>query len=156
MNKIKRYFVFDWIVFSILCIVFCCSLVNYLSNGSFIFLNFNWEMGIIVIAVLCPIYFGKLIISTKLRERLIVEIIEEMTHYSFIVYNRQMVEVDKLLIPFKREKADYFLNNLFSSRMGTINFPESRSERFTIRVNDKKYYLVPPLFENDEPMLPLK
>lgn len=151
MNKISQYFAFDWGLISISAILLCYSLLNYLWNNNLMVLNFNWkESFIMVIAVLLPISTIKFFISTKLKSRLIIEIIDEQTYYSLVIYNQSKITIDKSMIPLEREEADYFLNNLFSNRMGTIHIIENKeSEKPAIvRVENRKYYLTPMLFEN--------
>jgi hypothetical protein len=140
------------LLFSVL--IFCYSLVNCLLIDPLVLFNFSWKAGFITASILLPISIAKFIIAHKVRTRLIIEILEESKYYSFIVYNQVKVKVDKLQTPLPKKEADYFLNDLISSSTGTIFLPNSRRERFIIIVENKRYYLIPALFENNVPMLP--
>ena len=149
LSKIAMYFDYDWFFLSVSIIAFGYFLINYFFRNSFMLSNLPRSEGLIMGVTFLTIFVFKRFISIKLRVRLIIEIIEDSKYYSLVVYDKSVITVDKAIIPLGRQEADYFINNLFSTRMGTINLPESRSERFIVIVDDKKYYIVPPLFESE-------
>jgi len=148
-KKIEFYFVYDWIFLSGSIITFVYFLLNYYFKNSFLLFNIPrlealiWAMSISIIFII------KYFISSKLRARLIIEIIEDSGYYLLTVYNKSVVRLDRAFIPLERQKADYFINTLFSNKMGTIHLYKKQSERFIVKIDNKKYYLVPPLFENE-------
>lgn len=149
-KKIKLYFFRDWILLSIAIIAMFYSLVNFMSNNSFVI--FGIDRGIsfffgIIWAIIFIIRF--FFISIKIKSRLIYEVIDEKKFYSLMLYNKSFINLDKTLIPLYKEKADYFLNSLFSTRLGTIHFPESKVERYIVEIDNRKYYFLPCLFEEE-------
>jgi hypothetical protein len=60
-----------------------------------------------------------------------------------------LVKLDKTLIPLSKGEADYYLNSLFSTRLGTIDLPKTKSERYVVEIDNKKYYFLPFLFETE-------
>ena len=149
LRKIASYFDYAWFFFSVSIIAFGYFLINYFFENSFIISNLPRLAGSIMGITFLTIFIPKRFISSKLRARLIIEIIEDSKYYSLIVYNKSVITIDKAIIPLDRQEADYFINSLFGNRMGTINLPETKAERFIVIVDDKKYYLVPPLFESE-------
>lgn len=147
-KKIKLFFAEDWILLSIALIVILYSLSNYISNSSFTIFGINRGKSLILGTILITIFIVKFFfISVKIKSRLIYEIIDENSFYSLILYNKSFVKLHKTLIPVYKEKADYFLNYLFSPN-GTINnLAKTKSERFVVIIDNKKYYFLPFLFE---------
>jgi hypothetical protein len=95
------------------------------------------------------LFIVKSFISNRLKTRLIYKVIDETKFYSLVIYNKTSVSLNKTLIPLPKEKSDYFVNSLFSPRLGTINLPKSKSERFVIIIDDNKYYFLPFLFDSE-------
>ena len=149
LRDIASYFDYDGFAFLVSIIAFGYFLINYFFGNSFTLSNLPRLVGLITGVAFSTIFIIKYFVSSKLRARLIIEIMEDSKYYSLIVYNKSVITVDKGIIPLDRQEADYFINNLFSTRMGTINLPETKAERFIVMVDDKKYYLVPPLFESE-------
>lgn len=150
LKKIRFYFVYDWVFLSGSIITFVYFLLNYMFNNSFLLFNIARLEALIWAISISIIFSIKYFISSKLRTRLIIEIIEDSGYYLLTVYNKSVVRVDKALIPLERQKADYFINDLFSNKTGTIHdLYNKQSERFIVKIDNKKYYLVPPLFESD-------
>ena len=147
-KKIKLFFAEDWILLSIALIVILFSLANYISNSSLAIFGINRGKSLIFGIILTSIFIIKFFfISIKIKSRLIYEVIDENSFYSLVLYNKSFVKLDKTLIPLYKEKADYFLNYLFSPN-GTINnLAKTKSERFIVEINNKKYYFLPFLFE---------
>jgi len=149
-KKIKLYFIQDWFVLSVAIIAMLYSLANYLSNNSFVIFNINREtilyFGMSVFIIFSIKFF---FISIKVKSRLIYEVIDEKSFYSLMLYNKTFIKLDKTLIPLYKEKADYYLNSLFSSRLGTIHLPKTKSERYIVEIDNKKYYFAPFLFEEE-------
>lgn len=147
-KKIKSYFVGDWFLLGAAIIAMFYFLVNYMSNNSFIISSIN-RVTILYFGTSLFIIFSIkfFFISMKVRSRLIYEIIDETQFYSLVIYNKTLITLDKTRIPIPKEAADYYLNSLFSTRLGTIYLPESKGERFIVEIDNKKYYFVPLLFE---------
>lgn len=145
-KKIRLFFLEDWILLSIVIIVMFYSLTNYISHDSFEILKINTREGLIWGTIFGIVFLIKFFISVKIKSRLIYEIIDEIFFYSLILYNKTCVKLDKTLTPLYKEKADYFLNSLFSPN-GTINLTPKNSERYIVEIESKKYYFLPLLFE---------
>jgi hypothetical protein len=149
LSKIALYFDYDWFFLFVSIITVGYFLINYFFKNSFIFSNIPRLTALITGIIFSTFFIIKYFISSKLRARLIIEIIEDSKYYSLIVYNKSVITVDKAIIPLDRQEADYFINNLFSNRMGTIHVYNKQSERFTVKIDNKEYYLVPALFESE-------
>ena len=93
-------------------------------------------------------YYNTNSISAKIKSRLIYEVIDEKKFYSLMLYNKTFVSLDKTLIPLYKDRADYYLNSLFGVG-GTINLTPSKSERYIVEIDNKKYYFLPFLFEEE-------
>jgi len=105
---------------------------------------------LIIDIVPSTIFIVKYFISIKLKARLITEIIEDSKYYALIVYNKTLIKVNKTSIPLERvRKSDFFVTVLFESRFTTISFEDKQPEKFIVKINNKKYYLVPRLFESE-------
>lgn len=149
-KKIAWYFTYDWIFLSVLIIMAGYFLINYFFNNSFILFNFARMQAFIMAIIILTIFIIKYFISSKIRKRLIVDIVDDSRYYVLTIYDKSVIKVDKALIPLERQKADYFINDLFSNKTGTIHdLYNKQSERFIVKIDNKKYYLVPPLFENE-------
>ena len=149
-KKIKLYFIENWYSLGFAIIAMLYSLVNYLSNNSFVIFSIDRELSLFVgitWAIIFSINF--FFISIKVKSRLIYEVIDETESYSLVIYNKTLVKLDKALIPLYKEEADYYLNSLFSSRLGTIHLPKTKSERYVVEIDNKKYYFLPFLFEEE-------
>ena len=149
-KKIKLYFAWDWIFLGAATIAMLYSLVNYKSNNSFVILSIDREISLyfsIIWFILFSVKF--FFISIKVKSRLIYEVIDEGIFFSLVIYNKTLVTLDKTLIPLYKEKPDYYLNSLFSNRLGTFNMPKTKSERFILEIDNKKYYFLPFLFEKE-------
>jgi hypothetical protein len=149
LKEIASHFYNDWFFFSVTIVAFGYFLINYFFGNSFIISNLPGLAGLIMGITFLTIYIPKRFISNKLRTRLIIEIVEDSKYYSLILYNKSVITVDKAIVPIEREEADYFINDLFGSRMGKIHLYNKQSERFILKIDNKKYYLVPALFENE-------
>ena len=147
-NKIKLFFLYDWVLLSIVIIVIFYSCANYISNDSLEILNINTVKGLLWGTIFGIVFLIKFFISVKIKSRLIYEIIDENFFYSLILYNKTCVKLNKTLTPLYKEKADYFLNSLFSPN-GTINLTPKNSERYIVEIDNKKYYFLPFLFEEE-------
>lgn len=148
-KRIKLYFAQDWILLSLAIIAMLYSLANYLSNNSFVIFRIDRGIslffGIVWVIIFIPKFF---IISAKIKSRLIYEVIDEKKFYSLMLYNKTFVSLDKTLIPLYKDRADYYLNSLFGVG-GTINLTPSKSERYVVEIDNKKYYFLPCLFEEE-------
>ncbi len=136
-NKIKIYFVRDWYGLGIAILIMSYSLIVDKRQS----LYFS---GILFIVFSIHFFF----IAPKVKSRLIYEVIEEPNFYSLIIYNKTVVTLDKKLIPVPKEGSDYYLNSLFVPN-GTINIPKAKAERFIVTIDNKKYYFLPLLFEEE-------
>jgi hypothetical protein len=146
-KKIKLFFAEDWVLLTIAIIAMLYSLVNYLSNNSFAIFSIDREISVYFGIIFLIIFIIKFFfISEKIKSRLIYEVIDEKKFYSLILYNKTTVSLDKTLVPLYKEKADYFLNYLFTPN-GTINLTPAKSERYIVEIDNKKYYFLPFLFE---------
>ena len=149
-RKLTWYFAKDWILLSISIILFGYFPVNYFFNNSFELFNIPWRKALIIDIVPSTIFIVKYFISIKLKARLITEIIEDSKYYALIVYNKTLIKVNKTSIPLERvRKSDFFVTVLFESRFTTISFEDKQPEKFIVKINNKKYYLVPRLFESE-------
>ena len=149
LRKIALYFAYDWILLSVSIITFGYFLINYFFKNSFKLFNIQFEDALIMAIILSTIFIIKYFFSFKLRARLITEIFEDSKYYSLIIYNKSLVMVDKACIPLERQRGDFFITNLFANKWGTIRLRGTRNEIFIIKIDNKKYYLVPPLFESE-------
>jgi len=148
-KKIKLFFAEDWILLSIAIFAMLYSLANYMSNNSFVIFSIDREISLYFGIIFSIIFIIKFFfISVKIKSRLIYGVIDEKNFYSLILYNKTSVSLDKTLIPLYKEKADYFLNYLFTPN-GTINLIPSKSERYVVEIDNKKYYFLPFLFEEE-------
>ncbi|QEC69948.1 hypothetical protein FRZ67_22590 [Panacibacter ginsenosidivorans] len=143
MKKIHLYFLYDWIVVLIPIALIFISLLNNLDDPFYQYWEKNLFLGI---WILVPII--KLWISKKIKDRLICEIVIEEKNVLLQIYNGSILKLDKSFIPLKKEKADYFINTLFSPKMGTIR--SYNKDILIVRVDYKKYYLAPGLFEQED------
>ncbi|HXU28416.1 MAG TPA: hypothetical protein VN698_14395 [Bacteroidia bacterium] len=149
-KKLALYFAQDWILLSISIILFVYFLVNYFFNNSYELFNIPWNKALIIDIVPSTIFIVKYFISIKLKARLITEIIEDSKYYALIVYNKALIRVDRASIPLERiRKSDFFVTVLFESRFTTIYFEGQRAEKFIVKINNKKYYLIPRLFDSE-------
>jgi len=113
-NKIKLYFIQDWFSLGFAIIAMLYSLVNYLSNNSFVIFRIDRGISLffgIVWVIIFSIKF--FFISIKVKSRLIYEIIDETEFYSLVIYNKTLLKLDRTLIPLYKEESDYYLNSLF-------------------------------------------
>jgi len=149
LKNIALYFAYDWIILSVSIITFGYFLINYFFKDSFKLFDIPRMDALIIAIIFSSIFIIKFFISSKLRARLIIEIIEDSKYYSLIVYNKSLITVDKAFIPLNRQKGDIFTTNLFGGRMSTINLGRKSAEIFIVKIDNKKYYLVPPLFESE-------
>jgi len=148
-KKIKLYFVQDWILLSIAIIAMLYSLANFLNNNSFVIFSIDRGISLYFGIVWVIIFISKFFfISVKIKSRLIYEVIDEKKFYSLMLYNKTFVNLDKTLIPLYKEKADYILNDLFGLN-STIRLPKTKSERYIVEIDNKKYYFLPFLFEEE-------
>ena len=149
-KKIKLYFNGDWLVLGAAIIAMFYSLANYVSNNSFVIFSIDRGKSLFFCAIFFIVFSIKFFfISIKVKSRLIYEVIDETNFYSLVIYNKTLVKLDKTLIPLYKGEADYYLNSLFSSRLGTINLPKTKSERYVVEIDNKKYYFLPFLFEEE-------
>jgi hypothetical protein len=148
-KKIKLFFAQDWFLLSVAVITIFYSLANYLSNNSFVIFKIHLDGSLLIFIISFFLFTVKFIISNKLKSRLIYEVIDETKFYSLVVYNKAVVTLDKTLVPLPKYKPDYFINSLFSTRLGTINLPGSKSERFVVKIDNNKYYFLPFLFDSE-------
>ena len=149
LKNIALYFAYDWILLFVSIITVGYFLINFIFKNSFKLFNIPWKDALIIGMIFSSIFIIKLFISIKLRARLIIEIIEDSKYYSLIVYNKSLITVDKAFIPLNRQEGDIFTTNLFGGRMSTINLGRKSAEIFIVKIDNKKYYLVPPLFESE-------
>jgi len=149
LKNIALYFAYDWILLFVSIITVGYFLINFIFKNSFKLFNIPWMDALIIGMIFSSIFIIKLFISIKLRARLIIEIIEDSKYYSLIVYNKSLITVDKAFIPLNRQEGDIFTTNLFAGRMSTINLGRKSAEIFIVKIDNKKYYLVPPLFESE-------
>jgi len=147
MSKIKLFFTIDWIVLSISILLIFYFLINYFSNNSFVF--FNIPISKFLIASLGLIFFFiiKFDSSLKIKARLITEIVDESSHYTFTTFNKSVITVDKPIMISLSRQTDFYLNRLFSPTIGTIHLTPNQCEKFILLTKNKKYYLVPTLFQ---------
>lgn len=147
MSKIRLFFTLDWIVLSLSIILIFYYLINYFSKNSFIF--FNVPILKCLIASLGGFFFFiiKFHISLKIKARLIIDIVDEPTHFTLTVYNKSVIKVNKPIGSFLSEETDFFLSRLFSPTIGTIHLTPNQCKKFILLTKNKKYYLVPTLFE---------
>lgn len=148
LKKIAWYFTYDWIFLSVLIIIAGYFPINYFFNNSFILFNFDRMQALIMAIIILTIFIIKYFISSKIRKRLIVDIVDDSGYYFLTIYDKSVIKVDKVFIPLERQNADYFINDLLGNRMG-IHLYNKQSERFIVKIDNKKYYLVPALFENE-------
>ncbi len=149
LGEIASYFDFDKFCVSVSIIAFCYFLINYFFNNSFIFLDISRLIGLIAGVAFSIVFKMKYFLSSKLRTRLIIEITNDSGYYFLTTYNKSVIKLDKAFIPLKRQNADFFIDILFSNGIGTIHLNKKQSERFIVIINNKKYYLVPQLFESE-------
>lgn len=149
-KNIKLYFVWDWIILGAAIIAMLYSLLNYKSNNSFVIFNIDRQVSLYFGIIWGVIFIIKFFfISIKIKARLIYEVIDEKDFYCLILYNKTSVKVDKTQIPLYKDSPDYFLNSLFSTRLGVFNMPKTKSERYVVEIDNKKYYFLPFLFEEE-------
>jgi len=149
LKNIALFFAYDWIILSVSIITFGYFLINYFFKDSFKLFDIPRMEALIGTVTISIIFISKFFISSKLKARLIIEIIEDSKYYSLIVYNKSLITVDKAFIPLNRQEGDIFTTNLFGGRMSTINLGRKSAEIFIVKIDNKKYYLVPPLFESE-------
>ena len=148
-KKINLFFIQDWILLGVAIIVIFYSSTNYVSNNTFVIFGIDRGISLYFGAIWTIIFIIKFFfISVKIKTRLIYEVIDKTDFYSLVIYNKTLVTLDKTLIPLYKDKPDYYLNYLFGVG-GTIYLPESKAERFIVEIDNKKYYFLPSLFEDE-------
>ena len=148
LNKIRRYFFPEWIFFSagiILLIYYFLNLCN-LFVGNNINLNGVLFSSLMLLTVFVVKYY---FISQKIKRRLIYKIQQNDKTVVLITYNKSTMNLNKSLLPLQKEPPDYFINTLFSSRMGAIHQDEAYEGTCIVKIDGKKYYLTPNLFEHE-------
>jgi hypothetical protein len=90
----------------------------------------------------------KYIISIIIRKRFIIEIIKDANHYSLINYNQSKIAADESQIDVESGFNDFFLNQLFGNT-AIIHLKREKCEKLALFIKNKKYYLVPSLFESE-------
>jgi hypothetical protein len=143
MDRIRLYFLYDWIFLTIITGLFSYLIINSDSDqqGKIIF-------GSMIFAALIAKFF----ISSKIRSRLICQVVDEQDYVLLVIYNESTIKINKTSLPLEKKPPDYFINSLFSTRMGTIHMKKNENKRFIIIVNGHKFYLIPFLF-NDEVLI---
>jgi hypothetical protein len=147
MSKIRFFFTYDWILLGSATLLLFYYLINYFSKDSFIIFNIASLKALIVSFPPFLVFIIKFSISLKVKTRLVIEIIEEPTYFMLTVYDKSVVKIDKPIINFLSRKTDFFLDRLFSPTIGTIHLTPNQCEKFILVTKNKKYYLVPTLFE---------
>ncbi len=148
MSKIKLFFTIDWVILSISVLFIFYYLINRFSNNSFIFFNLSIAKSLIASFALFLFFIIKFDSSLKIKARLIIEIIDESSHYIFTTYNKSVITVYKPITDSLSRQPDYYLNRLFSPTIGTIHLTPNQCEKFILVTKKKKYYLVPTFFAN--------
>ena len=144
LKKVRSFFFGEWIF---LCIGICM-----LVYSLFIFYNpdsssFIWNGFAKASLIPLGIFIIKYLISQTIKRRLIYKIRENDDTVLLTIYNKSTISFDKALIPLDKERPDYFLTTLFGSRTGTIH--EAHDDASIIKINGKKYYLIPNIFEKE-------
>jgi hypothetical protein len=120
--------------------------IFYTSTSNY---DFRWR-GVAAASIIpLSIYMINYFISRTIKTRLIYKIQENDDNIVLTIYNKSTISFEKALMPLEKEQPDYFLNTLFSSRMGTIHQDEAYKGTSIIKINGKKYYLTPNLFEKE-------
>jgi hypothetical protein len=88
-------------------------------------------------------------ISAKIKSRLIYKIQEVNDAFILTIYNKSTIKINKSELPLEKEPRDYFIRSLFGTRTGTINILSKNNDTCVIKIDNKKYYLAPNLFERE-------
>ncbi len=101
-----------------------------------------------LIAILGPLT----VLRLKINQRLIKSF-EYLPNnaINIITYNNSVYTFELDDLPVYKEKRDWYLGYFGSSRMGVFNdLSVAETERFIIIIKEKKFYIIPFLFESDD------
>jgi hypothetical protein len=148
INRIKSYFYPEWIFFIVGTVLFIYSILNLLKL--FIVYDIMWQVtlfpSIIFLAFFSIQHF---FISGKIKSRLIYKIQETDDLFILTTYNKSKIKINKNETPLEREPRDYIISSLFATRTGSIRILPKNNNACIVKIDNKKYYLTPNLFEHE-------
>jgi hypothetical protein len=147
MRRLKFFFIVDWVILFLSCILLSYSLLNYYFKNLFIFFSIEPKSCLIISFIGIFYFILKFFISITLKSRLIIGVLKNDACYSLINYNNSIISVDKSQISIESEFNDFFLNQLFGNT-AMIHLKRTKCEKLLLCINNKKYYLIPSLFEH--------
>lgn len=146
LKKVRSYFVGEWVFLCIGIFMLVYSLFTFYNPDSSAYI---WDGFAKASTIPLGIFSIKYFISRKIKTRLIYKIQENDDNVVLTIYNNSTISLEKTLIPVEKQKPDYFITTLFSNRMGAISEDKAYEGTCITKINGKKYYLVPNIFEKE-------